>query len=64
MGWNTERAVPNWEGTLSALKECLESVQMGLDLGEQERIRPDVLCLDALDELDTFLSHLKRDLGL
>lgn len=64
MGWRQDRAVPNWPGTVSAIKECLEAVLMGIELGEREGLRPEIIALDSLDELDSFLSSLKRDLGV
>ena len=58
------RPVPDWGATLESVKECIEGVLMGIDMGMRERTRPDVLTLEALDELDGFLNSLKRDLGV
>ena len=58
------RSIPDWEATLEALQECLESTLIGINLGKQEGLRPDVTALDALTTLDEFLVALKRDLGV
>lgn len=63
MAWDRERAIPDWRATVDSLKECLESVLMGIELGRQESVRDDVLALESLDELDGYLSALKRELG-
>lgn len=63
MGWDRERAIPDWRATVDSLKDCLEGVLMGIELGRQEALREDVLALEALDELDGYLSALKRELG-
>ena len=65
MGWESRgRSVPDWKATVDSLKECLEGVLMGIEMGRQEQLRDDVLALEALDELDGYLNGLKRDLGV
>jgi len=65
MVWTDRRlSLPEWEGTLDSLKETLEGVVMTVDLGRQEGIRADILALEALDELDGWLSRIKQDMGV
>lgn len=58
------RSVPDYEAIIEALKECLEDTLSAINLGREEGIRPHILALEALDELDGFLNGLKRDLGV
>lgn len=66
MGWSGREAMSlsEWQGTLETLKETLEGILMGLELGRGEGIRPDILGLEAFDELDRYMSGVKRDLGI
>lgn len=57
-------SLAEWKGTLEGLKEALESVQMGIQLSEDENVRVDLIALEAFDELDRYLSSVKRDLGI
>lgn len=64
MGWSArERAVPDWDSTVEDLQDSLEDVLDTLHQGRRAGVRKDVLALEALDQLDSFLSNLKRDLG-
>lgn len=60
----TERSIPEWETILQGLEESLEGVLLLIDQGRANESRPDVLTLDAFDELDSYLSAQKRDLGM
>ena len=65
MGWeHRERSVPNYEGIVESLRECLENSLIGLDMAKRDGLGADVTALTALEELDSFLNSLKRDLGV
>jgi hypothetical protein len=66
MGWSDREgmSLAAWAGTLETLEENLDGILITVRLGKEEGIRKDILCLEAFDELDRYLSSVKRDLGI
>lgn len=58
------RVNPNWAGVVSSMTETLDDLLDTLDMHRQLGTRPDIVALEALDELDRFLSMMKQDLGV
>lgn len=57
-------SLAEWTGQVEGLKEALEGVLMTIDFGQREEVRPDILFLEAADELDQFMVRMKQDLGI
>ena len=59
-----QRSIPDWNGTLSSLKEVLDDVAFTIQMGEETGVRPDILTLEAFDVLDRYISLIKLEMGL
>jgi hypothetical protein len=58
------RAEAEWMGIIDSLEEVLEDVLNDMRLAQSEGIRADIIALDAFDSLDSYLTGIKRDLGV
>lgn len=59
---NTSQA--EWAGIIETLEETLEDVLSDLRRARAEGIQSDITALELFDQLDHYLSGIKRDMGI